>query len=49
VPEAVTVVALLTVAARGIRYRSVGRAGAAGCSGTASACLAGVNAAFVLL
>jgi hypothetical protein len=32
----VTVVALLAVAARGIRYRSVGRAGAAGCIGTAA-------------
>lgn len=32
----VAVVALLAVAARGIRYRPVGRAGTAGCVGTAS-------------
>jgi hypothetical protein len=32
----VAVVALLAVAARGIRYRSVGRAGTAGCVGTAA-------------
>ena len=32
----VAVVALLAVAARGIRYRSVGRAGTAGCIGTAA-------------
>jgi hypothetical protein len=32
----VTVVALLAVAARGIRYRPVGRAGTAGCVGTAA-------------
>lgn len=31
----VTAVALLAVAARGIRYRPVGRAGTAGCAGTA--------------
>jgi len=31
----VAVVALLAVAARGIRYRPVGRAGTAGCAGTA--------------
>ena len=32
----VAVVALLAVAARGIRYRPVGRAGTAGCAGTAA-------------
>ena len=32
----VTVVALLAIAARGIRYRPVGRAGTAGCVGTAT-------------